>query len=124
MPVTGTSPARIGNSSAPSSLALTMQPPISGIPDPRWGSRSEEHTSELQSPDHLVCRLLLEKKKNIVRYYQYGESRRRQRQILHERPGSAARTYPATRRPRHHYVAAQPCMYAMSDDPATLLVAF
>src|SRR5207244_11258820 len=27
----------------------------------RW--RSEEHTSELQSPDHLVCRLLLEKKK-------------------------------------------------------------
>src|SRR5258708_19780510 len=29
--------------------------------------RSEEHTSELQSPDHLVCRLLLEKKKkNII----------------------------------------------------------
>src|SRR5258708_19045115 len=27
------------------------------------GHRSEEHTSELQSPDHLVCRLLLEKKK-------------------------------------------------------------
>src|SRR5215216_8160646 len=30
----------------------------------RKRSRSEEHTSELQSPDHLVCRLLLEKKKN------------------------------------------------------------
>src|SRR5258708_39301904 len=30
------------------------------------GIRSEEHTSELQSPDHLVCRLLLEKKKNIL----------------------------------------------------------
>src|SRR5258708_23752079 len=29
----------------------------------RAGNRSEEHTSELQSPDHLVCRLLLEKKK-------------------------------------------------------------
>src|SRR5258708_13577926 len=29
----------------------------------KWGFRSEEHTSELQSPDHLVCRLLLEKKK-------------------------------------------------------------
>src|SRR5947208_6790501 len=29
-----------------------------------WFGRSEEHTSELQSPDHLVCRLLLEKKKN------------------------------------------------------------
>src|SRR5258708_23809137 len=28
--------------------------------------RSEEHTSELQSPDHLVCRLLLEKKNTIV----------------------------------------------------------
>src|SRR5258708_15214870 len=27
--------------------------------------RSEEHTSELQSPDHLVCRLLLEKKKKL-----------------------------------------------------------
>src|SRR5258708_12104021 len=30
---------------------------------PRTRKRSEEHTSELQSPDHLVCRLLLEKKK-------------------------------------------------------------
>src|SRR5207244_9346073 len=34
----------------------------------RWpaclSGRSEEHTSELQSPDHLVCRLLLEKKKH------------------------------------------------------------
>src|SRR5258708_9019744 len=28
--------------------------------------RSEEHTSELQSPDHLVCRLLLEKKKSVA----------------------------------------------------------
>ena len=28
-----------------------------------YPERSEEHTSELQSPDHLVCRLLLEKKK-------------------------------------------------------------
>src|SRR5258705_7200903 len=32
------------------------------------GLRSEEHTSELQSLRHLVCRLLLEKKKNTVRY--------------------------------------------------------
>src|SRR5258708_29777539 len=52
------------------------------IPPPRWrrntasrttpancpkASRSEEHTSELQSPDHLVCRLLLEKKKDDER---------------------------------------------------------
>src|SRR5258708_20928028 len=33
--------------------------------------RSEEHTSELQSPDHLVCRLLLEKKKKVT----YRDSR-------------------------------------------------
>src|SRR5207244_12708723 len=31
--------------------------------------RSEEHTSELQSPDHLVCRLLLEKKKKSIGNY-------------------------------------------------------
>src|SRR5258708_29710973 len=31
--------------------------------------RSEEHTSELQSPDHLVCRLLLEKKKKKERHH-------------------------------------------------------
>src|SRR5258708_12058279 len=31
--------------------------------------RSEEHTSELQSPDHLVCRLLLEKKKIAITHY-------------------------------------------------------
>src|SRR5438876_3768440 len=30
------------------------------------GTRSEEHTSELQSPVHLVCRLLLEKKKHPI----------------------------------------------------------
>src|SRR5438552_9233058 len=35
-------------------------PPCEG--SPISGMRSEEHTSELQSPDHLVCRLLLEKK--------------------------------------------------------------
>src|SRR5258708_14355900 len=33
----------------------------------RWiRRRSEEHTSELQSPDHLVCRLLLEKKNMVI----------------------------------------------------------
>src|SRR5258708_28743925 len=32
--------------------------------------RSEEHTSELQSPDHLVCRLLLEKKNGRLYSYQ------------------------------------------------------
>src|SRR5436189_3445076 len=37
---------------------------LDGRPDRRGGAgRSEEHTSELQSPMYLVCRLLLEKKK-------------------------------------------------------------
>src|SRR4051794_41744653 len=35
------------------------------------GDRSEEHTSELQSPVHLVCRLLLEKKKNDINTTKY-----------------------------------------------------
>src|SRR5256885_13149534 len=36
--------------------------------DRRKRHRSEEHTSELQSPCNLVCRLLLEKKKNSTQY--------------------------------------------------------
>src|SRR5438552_15632592 len=39
-------------------------PPPGPCRSPAASRRSEEHTSELQSPDHLVCRLLLEKKKN------------------------------------------------------------
>src|SRR5256885_4553717 len=35
------------------------------LPEPDRSARSEEHTSELQSPCNLVCRLLLEKKKKI-----------------------------------------------------------
>src|SRR5258708_33421146 len=52
--------------------ALPILPWIENLRSPRFrlrlsitsgNRRSEEHTSELQSPDHLVCRLLLEKKK-------------------------------------------------------------
>src|SRR5258708_27683101 len=39
--------------------------------------RSEEHTSELQSPDHLVCRLLLEKKKKNTKNATPGATARR-----------------------------------------------
>ena len=66
-----------------SPLLVAAVPPLLILPGSRCGSapafytdhfslrqgplfytvRSEEHTSELQSPDHLVCRLLLEKKK-------------------------------------------------------------
>src|SRR5256885_11597911 len=47
---------------APHVLVLTA------TPIPRT-LRSEEHTSELQSPCNLVCRLLLEKKKKHIIYY-------------------------------------------------------
>src|SRR5258708_29474046 len=40
------------------------QVPVESLTGTR--ARSEEHTSELQSPDHLVCRLLLEKKKPLL----------------------------------------------------------
>src|SRR5438876_2257445 len=40
-------------------------------------NRSEEHTSELQSPVHLVCRLLLEKKKNRRGHVLSNNSRNR-----------------------------------------------
>src|SRR3712207_8811821 len=44
-------------------------------PGPRWpGPRSEEHTSELQSRQYLVCRLLLEKKKEMLDQYGYSEA--------------------------------------------------
>src|SRR2546422_8097777 len=59
----------------PSTVRISIEPPsarmrvtATSIPTPRpdtlvTASRSEEHTSELQSRLHLVCRLLLEKKK-------------------------------------------------------------
>src|SRR5690348_17406395 len=49
-------------------------------PASRLAARSEEHTSELQSPVHLVCRLLLEKKKSpkvhLLAAAQLGHHRR------------------------------------------------
>src|SRR3712207_6951731 len=39
---------------------------ISVVNTPRWPCRSEEHTSELQSRQYLVCRLLLEKQQHLV----------------------------------------------------------
>src|SRR5947199_6472468 len=45
----------------------------------RWaGSRSEEHTSELQSLRHLVCRLLLEKKKKHQKQQEATKTRKNQ----------------------------------------------
>src|SRR2546429_3553436 len=45
-------------------LAQALSPPCAPIGRSCWCGRSEEHTSELQSRLHLVCRLLLEKKKH------------------------------------------------------------
>src|SRR5690348_17734296 len=52
----------------PPMMRMSPEPLIACITDPAHRNRpalkrSEEHTSELQSPVHLVCRLLLEKKK-------------------------------------------------------------
>src|SRR5947208_3879232 len=66
--------------------------------EPRRHQRSEEHTSELQSPDHLVCRLLLEKKKK--------KKPRRKAIMMHNNThGSDIKAVPsrahATQRTRH-----------------------
>src|SRR3712207_7782756 len=44
-------------------VRLSLGPASGGRSGPHGGPRSEEHTSELQSRQYLVCRLLLEKKK-------------------------------------------------------------
>src|SRR5258708_14927384 len=54
-------------------LTVPSFPPTAWGPDDR--RRSEEHTSELQSPDHLVCRLLLEKKKKKKHSETYAHMR-------------------------------------------------
>src|ERR1035441_10394487 len=41
---------------------------VGDFPPERFVARSEEHTSELQSLRHLVCRLLLEKKDSFIRF--------------------------------------------------------
>src|SRR5690606_41140823 len=50
----------------PASTAHARNMPMCVAPASGPASRSEEHTSELQSRENLVCRLLLEKKNNIT----------------------------------------------------------
>src|SRR5256885_8809348 len=54
---------RSSRSSPPTASSSPMSTRPSSCSNPARWSRSEEHTSELQSPCNLVCRLLLEKKK-------------------------------------------------------------
>src|SRR3989304_4896627 len=63
---------------------------------PTFQPRSEEHTSELQSRLHLVCRLLLEKKKTACRPDRYGSPLRRGRA---QRPGRRASPGDKSHRP-------------------------
>src|SRR2546426_9015374 len=55
--------------------ARLLAPPTAPVPT----ARSEEHTSELQSPCNLVCRLLLEKKKKIKQERRSSETTRQRR---------------------------------------------
>src|SRR5437762_4120217 len=55
-------------------VQIVMQTTSTEKPSPRKVMRSEEHTSELQSPMYLVCRLLLEKKKRRISNFYYRES--------------------------------------------------
>src|SRR5947208_10442308 len=56
---TGLSPSNQLTESSKRFASDRVAPPTQGLCPSRTPSRSEEHTSELQSPDHLVCRLLL-----------------------------------------------------------------
>src|SRR5258708_10725123 len=58
--------ASVGRSSVLAMLAALVWSEAAVISYAAGEGRSEEHTSELQSPDHLVCRLLLEKKKKEI----------------------------------------------------------
>src|SRR2546422_7697831 len=62
LPVTASLAFRVSQFPPPVA-ALDVPPPPAGATNVKRSDRSEEHTSELQSRLHLVCRLLLEKKK-------------------------------------------------------------
>src|SRR5437879_11504697 len=66
LPSDGWEVSRVIASRASSALSSTAAYPL---------SRSEEHTSELQSPMYLVCRLLLEKKKKKKKNRKYQKSK-------------------------------------------------
>src|SRR5437879_9466599 len=61
---TGTNPGALSGSCRASPSSATPTGGRATCSSRSRTSRSEEHTSELQSPMYLVCRLLLEKKKN------------------------------------------------------------
>src|SRR5258708_31451088 len=79
----------------PSHGSASFGSPSGNSPRAAGSKRSEEHTSELQSPDHLVCRLLLEKKKisdNTLKNCK-GLTRLRQVPLSRTRPTHASNDY-------------------------------
>src|SRR5258708_27144535 len=62
-------------SRTPGAQRLVVAPAASARARTQQERRSEEHTSELQSPDHLVCRLLLEKKKRTANRFPSANAR-------------------------------------------------
>src|SRR2546430_13584097 len=64
LPISGAGVPPAGLAVGASAAAAPAGRPAGGAGHRRGGHRSEEHTSELQSQSNLVCRLLLEKKKN------------------------------------------------------------
>src|SRR5437879_11645730 len=65
-------PAELGGDADRALSALRAVSSTTGVSRKTTSTRSEEHTSELQSPMYLVCRLLLEKKKNIYILIKYN----------------------------------------------------
>src|SRR5258708_25018435 len=65
----------------PAKSSVQLAPATTPAPAQESPARSEEHTSELQSPDHLVCRLLLEKKKKKTLHYIYQNQHRAAAQV-------------------------------------------
>src|SRR5690348_17464484 len=55
---------------------------IGFTPDADGNTRSEEHTSELQSPVHLVCRLLLEKKKKKKKKKNNRKKKKKKKKLI------------------------------------------
>src|SRR5690625_6608977 len=60
--------SKLNSTGADALFCATLRPRFWRVLHLNGRERSEEHTSELQSRGHLVCRLLLEKKKNLGNY--------------------------------------------------------
>src|SRR5687768_17917482 len=83
LPISNTRSNPDSRISRPLAAQLSAQPPTRQ-------SRSEEHTSELQSRLHLVCRLLLEKKKKIIIDFDNTLELQLHNHHLHQHPVASA----------------------------------